>query len=1224
MSQTLVPLSFPLHGSRLIEASAGTGKTWTIAALYLRLVLGHGNESGKTDGFVRPLLPSEILVMTFTRAATKELSNRIRERLVEAAMSFRGDEPPENKDTYLRDLIAQYPEGEARQKAAYRLMLAAESMDEAAVFTIDAWCQRMLREHAFDSGSLFDEELVSDQTALFEHAVRDYWRQQVYLLNKDALKTFRDCWVDVAALQKAVKDLIKNASLLGVVTNEALLPLIERLMREQLSALTDIKQGWAERIDRMESWVNSQREKEPAGFHGSKFKIANVAGWFESLRDWANTPDMVMPESFEKAWSRLSFEGVIDACTAKFTGTVPDDFSAIGLLKVALDAIEPIQYSLLKHATTSISKRMETLKLGANQFGFDDMLKRLKSALEGENGPALRSRISTQYSVAMIDEFQDTSPDQYAIFNALYDVAANDRQHGLFLIGDPKQSIYGFRGADIHSYLSARTSTEGRHYLLGTNFRSTKNLVEAVNTVFEHAEGVSESKGFSAGAFKFRTEKGNPLPFEGVQANGRAETLVGAEGSIKAMTFWCCENAVMNKDAYLKFFANHCAEHIVQLLNDSSVGFKTDDDLVRLQPADIAILVRDRNEAKAIRKALERRKVASVYLSDKDSVIDSDEAADVLRWLNAVSNPLDSMIARAAFATKTAGFSLARLSTLASDDRAWEECVEQLKGLHFIWQRQGVLAMLRKLIHDLALPARLLNQTGGERSLTNLLHLAEILQSASEHLDGEQSLIRWLAEQIENESGEGEERVLRLESDAELVKVCTVHKSKGLEYPLVFIPFAVSARTVTKRNRSFVEYVDADGIKRIDLSLSKEALDAVEAARIEEDLRLLYVALTRARHAMWLGVASLKNKIHESALGYLLAGENELSAAALFDGITQVKGTCESIGIDKVELEELVTPFSRVDTRPALLDAPSYSKKFENDWAVGSFSSLTKALLTTAAPVRVQDSKDQNRLDSDDALIPEPQGSQLPKTQNAPWHRFPRGSRPGQFLHEQLEWMGNEGFALVDEDSFNERFFKRCDRAGWGNRQEDALAWLSKVSDTTLLPIGVSLKELGTSLPEMEFWFPSERLNARKLDMLCQERLLDAIPRVELPERDLHGLLMGFADLVFEHEGKYWVLDYKSNFLGDSDANYHQQALMSAMAAHRYDIQGAIYMLALHRLLKNRLGASYSAERHLGGAIFFFLRGIEHPETNGCYHIAPTNALMEELDQLFSETAVTV
>jgi exodeoxyribonuclease V beta subunit len=426
---------------------------------------------------------------------------------------------------------------------------------------------------------------------------------------------------------------------------------------------------------------------------------------------------------------------------------------------------------------------------------------------------------------------------------------------------------------------------------------------------------------------------------------------------------------------------------------------------------------------------------------------------------------------------------------------------------------------------------------------------------------------------------------------------------------------------VTKKNRSFVEYVDQDGTKRIDLALSKEALDEAEAARIEEDLRLLYVALTRARHAVWLGVASLKNKIHESALGYLLAGTNELSAAELFNAIAQVKGNCDAIQIDEIELAAAYTSFSRLDMRPALLDAPSYTATFENDWAVGSFSSLTRTMVATATPIRIQDNKEQNRQDSEDI---NPQPARDKAVQNSIWHRFPRGSRPGQFLHEQLEWMGNEGFTVVDDDGFEKRFFNRCERAGWGNRQEDALAWLCKIADTTILPVGVSLKELGVTLPEMEFWFPSERLMVHKLNDLCQKSLLDAIPRAELPARDLHGLLMGFADLVFEHDGKYWVMDYKSNFLGEADASYHQQALTTAMAAHRYDIQAAIYMLALHRLLKKRIGSAYSAETHLGGAIFFFLRGIEHSDTHGCYHIAPTNALMDELDQLFSESVIAV
>ena len=252
MSELLQPLTFPLHGSRLIEASAGTGKTWTIAALYLRLVLGHGNE-GEDDGFGRALLPSEILVMTFTRAATRELSNRVRERLVEAAGCFRGT--IECSDPFLTELAAAYPGHAERQQAAHRLMLAAETMDEAAIFTIDAWCQRMLREHAFDSGSLFDEELVTDERALFEDAAHDYWRQNVYPLNASALAALMACWPDVGALKLSVRELVRRIHLLGAVPDEALAALIARVERAQLAELARLKDGWTERANQMEQWI---------------------------------------------------------------------------------------------------------------------------------------------------------------------------------------------------------------------------------------------------------------------------------------------------------------------------------------------------------------------------------------------------------------------------------------------------------------------------------------------------------------------------------------------------------------------------------------------------------------------------------------------------------------------------------------------------------------------------------------------------------------------------------------------------------------------------------------------------------------------------------------------------------------------------------------------------------------------------------------------------------
>jgi len=561
------------------------------------------------------------------------------------------------------------------------------------------------------------------------------------------------------------------------------------------------------------------------------------------------------------------------------------------------------------------------------------------------------------------------------------------------LIGDPKQSIYGFRGADIHSYLAARRATEGRHYKLGTNFRSSHDLVAAVNQIFGYAEGSAQKPGFSAGAFKFRRGDDNPLPFEAVNAKGRAERLVNAQGALPAMTIWSKAD-VGNKPEYLQVFAEHCAEHIVTMLNDPKVGFQKDQEFTRLQPADIAILVRDKTEARAIRNALHRRRLASVYLSDKDSVMESQEAQDLYRILLAASNPLDGVLARAAFATATVGLSLPQLAQLATDDSAWEQRVEQLKSWHLIWQRQGVLAMLRKCIHELGLAASLLAQSSGERSLTNLLHLAEILQTESEQLDGEHSLIRWLGEQISEDSHGSDEYILRLESDAELLKVCTIHKSKGLEYPLVFLPFVVSAKPVSSRGRSYYEYRDDDGEKQIDFSLSKEAELKVEAARMEEDLRLLYVALTRARHAMYLGVASVRNKIELSAMGYLLAGGAALTGVDLVDSLNKMRADLKTIQIEALsdDGEPVKRSYYRAaNTAPDLHSALPYQSAFEKNWSVGSFSALKRASNQAALPARVLDDKTQNF--QDDAE----QSTQNKTMSSAARHQFPRGARPGEF-----------------------------------------------------------------------------------------------------------------------------------------------------------------------------------------------------------------------------------
>ena len=1321
MTEPLDPLRLPLWGSRLIEASAGTGKTWTIAALYLRLVLGHGGPAG----FARPLLPSEILVMTFTRAATRELSERIRSRLLEAARWFRGQAPPGAADPFLAELLADHREPAARSAAAWRLSLAAESMDDAAVHTIDAWCQRMLREHAFDSGCLFDEELTANERAMTDEAARDYWRAQVYPLAGAAWDSAISTWRSVEGLADDARQLLTQTGA-ERAGQGSLGDLIDGLTARRAQDIRRLKAGWPQRAQAMQRWLDSTLAAKTCPFDRRKLAQRYYSAWLGGLAAWAETDGAPWPD-LKTGASRLTPSGMVDALKPGAGIALPDDFEAFARLLATIDQLPPLASALRLHAAAQIAGRLAVLKQQAGTYGFADLLARLDSALSpvanpgidssggidssvGNNSsggakPApdrLRARILAQYPVALVDEFQDTSPLQARIFDRLYRIADNDAATALLLIGDPKQSIYGFRGADIHSYLGVRQATAGRHYMLATNHRSTQPLVAAVNHLFAQAEARH-----GPGAFMFRAGAApalplptllidalpvtalpvNALPFEPVAARGRPEALCSAAGPVPALTLQL-DARLQDARSSQRQFAASCAEQIVTLLNDRQAGFaQAGHAFRRLRPADIAVLVRTGRQAAAVRQALRRRLVASVYLSDQDSVFAGAEAQDLLRWLAAVAAPLDMRRVRAALATRTIGLGLDELARLASDDAAFDARSEQLRQLHQVWLAQGVLPMLRQTLHRLDLPARWLagGATGpaagpadpaaldpdGERRLTNVLHLAELLQAASAQLDGEQALIRWLASQIDGARSAGaaasaaDEQIVRLESDADLVQVVTVHKSKGLEYPVVLLPFASSFRPTVKARTRFVSAVDGMGQRTLHLSPNSSQLAAADDERLREDLRLLYVALTRARHALWVGVAALKSGhsdahlSHRSAIGYLLCGAAPVPADALPGLVEAVLSPCAAIVLQRAAPLPAIacTALAPRAALPPLRDSAPYAAQFDRRWAVGSYSLLVHALPVLTAPgpglgpagaaaqrddegadpADPPDPPDQpdqpdppdpaDRAATDRALpglagLAAPAGRLPNAPATPPWHAFPRGALPGNFLHDQLEWLAGEGFALDAAPDLQAQLLARCDRQGWGHQAPQVLAWLALALRTPLPPVGAALNALAGVRPELEFWLPSPGLATAALDALCRQHLLAGCPRPALPERTLHGMLMGFADLVFEHGGRYWVLDYKSNHLGSTDADYSAAALQAAMAQHRYDVQAAIYLLALHRLLRHRLGAAYDPARQLGGAVYYFLRGLQGP-ANGCHWVAPPLALLDALDTLLASPLPT-
>lgn len=1245
-----VALDLPLQGSQLIEASAGTGKTFTIALLYVRLVLGHGQPDGDLsrtgNGFCRPLVPPEILVVTFTEAASLELRDRIRERLVQATEAFRAVDESDGlveQDPLLAGLRADFAL-ESWPRCAHSLQMAAEWMDDAAISTIHSWTQRMLKEHAFDSGRLFRQDVVKDLTQPTLEAVTDYWRSRVYPLSESQAAVMVALFRSPQGLHAQLRKLLQreDATLVfgGEPVSGADLDGILARAADSGDALHAAEAGAREAYRRSSDQVHDTLQRLRSVMNGTTFKGVNrdatFADWLNELADWGAGQRSLEEAPFVQKLAR-------DRLKLKKGGVLPalalfDALQAWHEQQAArLQAQLELRPAVLADARGWVGQRLASQLESRAQMGFDDMIRGLARALDGggdgKSGETLARRIRTQFPVAMIDEFQDTDPLQYRIFQRIYNVGHATQETALILIGDPKQAIYGFRGGDIHTYLAAREATRGCHHTLGTNFRSSEAMVNAVNQLFASAEDA-----YPRAAFRFADPDNrdqNPLPFHSVDASGRRQQLLLDAEPAPALTGWLLtgdDNGCLDKKAYLRVAARHCANRIVGWLNQGDTqraGFLAaeGDTLAPLKAGDIAVLVRDRKEAKAIREALSARGLASVYLSDRDSVFATAEARDLHHWLRAMASPEDPAILRIALATATLGHSLRWLDALQRDELAWEATQEDFMHYRELWQRRGVLPALRQLLHDFHVPESLLGRSEGERVLTNILHLAEWAQQASDSLDGDHALIRLLGEHIAEPGSD--EQVLRLESDADLIQVVTIFKSKGLEYPVVALPFLCTYREVEARYGSPLYHLQHQPVLELasKKDLARAGFQRADDERLSEEIRLLYVALTRARYATFVGLAPLAvgagstTTLHKSALGYLLAGGEKIPDLQSLRACWQSHAErCAHIHLEAGDSTDTRYEGSARPAAGKAARVPAHAP-FQ-PWWIASYSALRYLGADDAPETAGAEVGDEER---GPEAVPRPQ-DEPQRPEAGTLHAFPRGPEPGTFLHGVLEDLANAGFdrALGDEGLLA-LIAERCRRRGWDIHipalHHGLQAWLT----TPLAQKGDSgptLAHIQRYRAEPDFWFATSSASTGTVDRLLQAGLFPGAPRPPLGERRLNGLMKGFIDLLAQHEGRFYVIDWKSTWLGVDDSAYHAEAMRDALLEKRYDLQLAIYLVALHRHLRHTLGNAYDYERDVGGAMLVFLRGIE-ASSRGVVTVKPELSFIQALDDCLAGAAPT-
>ena len=1213
---TLEPLEFPLSRASLIEASAGTGKTYTLAALYVRLVLGHGGH----QAFNRELLPPEILVVTFTNAATLELRDRIRTNLSTTARVFRGLE--KSDDHFTVALKESYP-AEEWERCALKLERAADWMDEAAIFTIHGWAQRMLTAHAFDSNTLFDLQLGDDGLAQLEEACRDYWRIHCSVLEPRVAEQIGTILKSPEALFSWIyRSLSSDATLhwKGEPLSNSVDPrTVAQSINEWLSDLdrctTKLLAVWRIHVEAIETSLRDQFEAKH--FNGARVKEPGFSDQLLAMRHWA--VDGVVPDSPDSLIQYLTFEGKLNK------GKPDPEHEAVDLLAAYQNRIQsrPRLEPVLLHALQWVSHRFSSLKESTGSLDFDDLLVLLERGLKGPLGANLAARIRSQYPVAMIDEFQDTDPLQFSIFSTLYRHADDC---AWIMIGDPKQAIYSFRGADIHTYLEAREESRDQLYTLGTNYRSSESVINAVNDLFVEADQKEQ------GAFLFRDTDGlNHLPFFPVNANGLKNNLTLNSQTLDGLHLMNLdEGECFKKPRYHQALASHTASCIASLLNrsdagDLSVGEKS------IQPGDIAVLVRNFTEANVIRSALDQSGISSVYLSDKESVFESQEAEDLWRILNAIANPRSKSLIMSALASPVLCFSPEQLSQLNQTESDWVDMSQNFVELNWIWKQSNVAAVVRALITQFDLPSKLKAARGNrvERSLTNLLHLAELLQKQVSVVEGELGIIRFLAEQIVKPTGSGEEQLIRMESDSGRVQVITMHKSKGLEFPIVFIPFGVSSQTMRVSDKGLTYRLNGQKVHELNKEAQKREKSFSEREMLEEEVRLMYVALTRAQYACWIGVGAVDG-FEKSALASLLGVNNALPKkpskedhySALSQAVLNMTNR-ESVYLEAVSDHiELRKSKSVGSFTPECLRL-SHPVNRES-WRMTSYSAIASRTHSLSVDSRSEENlvdESNNKTESSDHLI------HFDQAKAGTIHAFERGAIPGNFLHEVLERAAEQSFALtaINADLITSAVSIDQQPSRWHESGLLIEQWLESML-TTPINLGFELKlaELTHYQAEMEFIFSAHQISTEELDRLCIESIYPELDRPRLEQQTINGLLKGFIDLTFAVDGKYWVCDYKSNWLGPDATFYSESQMRKALVEHRYDLQLMIYLLALHRQLlardvEYRENPARGFDEKVGGAVYLYLRGI--PEGEGCLAIKPTFEQIDRLDGLFKQGA---
>ncbi len=1222
-------LDLELYGMHLIEASAGTGKTWALSALIVRLLVE------------RKLQTRQIVATTFTRAAAAELQDRIRKRIQEIGLLIQiaSADPDratqkaiEANDVLGLSLLAKLSP-QAKKEASEQLKLALDTFDELFINTLDSFCQKILREFAFDTGQGEPRDISEQEDELKQQLIHDALRQ--WRSQQDPRL------IELLVLTNAITDIEDHE---GVVKTTLNFLSADIAPVQDFTFDPDTLATFQTQIQDVDwtSWFGVWEQAKPYYYGGrilaknyelfpALIKLMQTITLDDLLTIDESRPEMKLLSIFEdqKFGTNFNKAGLeLDWIQAHLAS--PQSQYVIDFIKIhrqLLDSLKQAQFHLHHHISVYVREHLPALLAELNETTFAAQMHSLAKALEGESGQALAQQIRHRYPIALVDEFQDTNSDQDQVIELVYRQSiqqaieqktfhqADPDAPCLILVGDPKQAIYGFRGGDIHTYLSAKQQVDhaGDIHALDQNQRSVAPLVQAVNAFFNANPLMGDGVYYPEVSPAARNHA--PLVDEGVENPTPLRFVQLTEDTDE-----------LSQTAY----------RIVGLLKASEAE--------RLQiegqaviPQDIAVLAGSHRELSIVESELQAANIP-VWRQSKTSVFRSVLTFDLAAIMQLMLSPYREDYFRRALSGLLIGKTLAELDTLEKQSLDLAEQQAAFAVDAQVWAKSGFLAAWQRIASRYGIWQRLaglgdvrageLGQSG-ERHLVNLRHLIELLHRQSERHVGAHHLLAWLLRQVANPSERGDEVERPLPSHSG-VQLMTIHGSKGLEFPIVF---AVGLKDKKTKKPDVAFYLNHDQRTLGFGESDEERLEQHHEREAGEARRLLYVALTRAKYRQYLFLkfqkVSSKGVVAPPSFDHWLPS-GAVDFAAQHPSLVGIESP-----VSQDATWKYTPPHAKLD---ALATREITQRQFKS-WGMTSFSALVRDVepAKLAAAVDLPEYGEEESFEEESVLqdiAPSPQNHPQP---NLPLEgdgfkaldeqdvrfTFQRGANAGNCLHQILEYM-DPRFDTNNPEKWTSTFAKQMKNFGIPDVDPEAMVpWFQDILGAPL-PRGATLASLkfNARVREMEFhlFLQNERVDG---DAIVKRLAKDQIPVPNFNKTHAIRYLKGFIDLVYEHGDQFYVADYKSNHLGNSMSDYSVAAMQDSMTHSGYWLQATLYLVALHRYLKVRK-ADYQIEKHLGGAVYLYLRGMDaKSDQTGVVHWQPDPQLILDMDELLGKSNST-